>query len=93
MSEEVVGHKTQQVISQADHAGKVVGWVKPRLGQEEEATVRERLIRWRFEHIDESLAYIDELLRELAELGALDTDVVDAIREVRKTVTKLHPMR
>jgi hypothetical protein len=93
MSGEAVRYKRQQVISQADLDGTVVGWVKPRLGQEEEAAVRERLISWRFEHIDESLAYIDELLRELAELDILDADVVDTIREVRQTVTKLHPMR
>ena len=84
-----MGYKTQQVISQVDHDGKVVGWVKPRLGKEEEAAIRERLIRWRFEHIDESLTYIDKLLWELAELGTLDTEVVDTIREVRQTLTKL----
>lgn len=89
MGGKAVRYQTQQVISQGDHDGKVVGWVNPRLGKEEEAAVRERLIRWRFERIDECLAYIDELLRELAELGNLDTDVVDIIREVRQTVTKL----
>jgi hypothetical protein len=43
--------------------------------------------------VDEYLARIDEHVRELAELGALDTGTVDAIREARAAVMKLRPMR
>ena len=60
---------------------------------EEEAAIRERLIRRRFEHVDEYLARIDEYLRELAELGALEADTVNAIYEARAAVMKLRPMR
>lgn len=82
-------HETRQVILQGEQGGEVVGWVRPRLSEEEEVAIRERLIQWRFEHVDEYLARIDELLRELAELGALDTDAVKSIREARSAVMKL----
>jgi len=86
-------HEAQQVIFQGEHGGEVVGWVRPGLSQEEEAAIRERLIQWRFENVDEYLARIDDLLRELAELGALDTGAVDALREARAAVMKLRPTR
>ena len=85
--------KARQVILQGEHGGEVVGWVRPRLSEEEEAAIRERLIQWRFEHVDEYLARIDELLQELAELGVLDDDTANAIREARAAVTKLRPTR
>lgn len=66
------------------------GWVKPKLGEEEEAAIRERLIRWRFENVDQYLARIDEHVRELAELGALDADTASAIYAARMAVMKLH---
>jgi mevalonate kinase len=86
-------YETQQVILQGQHGGEVVGWVRPRLSEEEETAIRERLIQRRFEHVDEYLSRIDELLQELAELGALDTETVSAIREARVKVMKLHPTR
>ncbi len=86
-------HKTQQVILQGKHGGEVAGWVSPRLSEEEEAAIRERLIQRRFEHLDEYLARIDEHLRELAELGALDTDTLNAIQEARAAVMRLHPTK
>ena len=86
-------YKMQQVTLQGQHGGEVVGWVRPRLSVEEETAIRERLIQRRFEHVDEYLSRIDELLRELAELGALDTETVGAIREARVKVMKLHPTR
>lgn len=85
-------YKTQQVILQGKHGSEVVGWVRPRLSEGEEAAIRERLIQRRFEHVDEYLARIDELLRELTQLGALDANMVDAIREAHEAVMKLHPM-
>ena len=84
-------HERRQAILRGGHGGEVIGWVKPRLSEEEEAAIRERLIRWRFEHVDEYLARIDELLRELAELGAVDAGTVDAIREAHKTVRGSRP--
>ena len=63
------------------------------MSEEEEDALRERLIQWRFEHVDEYLARIDDLLRELAELGALDTDAVNALQEARAAVMKLRPTR
>ncbi len=78
---------------QGEHSGEVTGWVRPRLSEEEEDALRERLIQWRFEHVDEYLARIDDLLRELAELGALDTDAVNALQEARAAVMKLRPTR
>ena len=84
-------HDTRQVTLQGEHGGEVVGWVRPTLSEEEEAAMRERLIRQRFEHLDEYLACIDEQLRELAELGALDTDTLNAIREARAAVMELCP--
>jgi hypothetical protein len=86
-------HKTRHVTLQGEHGGEVVGWVRPRLSEEEEAAVRERLIRRRFERVDEYLARIDELLRELAEPGPLDAETVDAIQEARAAVMKLRPSR
>lgn len=86
-------YEARQVILQGEQGGKVVGWVRPGLSEEEEAAIRERLVRWRFEHVDEYLARIDEHVRELAELGALDAGTVDAIREARAAVMKLRPMR
>ncbi len=78
---------------QGEHGGEVTGWIRPRLSEEEEDALRERLIQWRFEHVDEYLARIDDLLRELAELGALDTDAVNALQEARAAVMKLRPTR
>ncbi len=78
---------------QGEHGGEVTGWVRPRLSEEEEDALRERLIQWRFEHVDEYLARIDDLLQELAELGALDTDAVYALQEARAAVMKLRPTR
>jgi hypothetical protein len=86
-----VKYKMRQIILQGKHSGEVAGWVSPRLSEEEEAAIRERLIQRRFEHLDEYLARIDEHLRELAELGALDTDTVNAIQEARAAVMRLHP--
>jgi hypothetical protein len=71
----------------------VTGWVKPRLSEEEEDALRERLIQWRFENVDEYLARIDDILRELAELGALDADAANALQEARAAVMKLRPTR
>jgi hypothetical protein len=81
------------VTFQGEHGGEVTGWIRPRLSEEEEDALRERLIQWRFEHVDEYLARIDDLLRELAELGALDTDAVYALQEARAAVMKLRPTR
>ena len=78
---------------QGERGSEVTGWVRPRLSEEEEDALRERLIQWRFEHVDEYLARIDDLLRELAELGALDTDAVNALQETRAAVMKLRPTR
>jgi len=63
------------------------------LSEEEEDALRERLIQWRFEHVDEYLARIDDILRELAELGALDADAANALQEARAAVMKLRPTR
>ena len=60
---------------------------------EKESAFREHLLRQRFEHVDEYLALIDECLRELRELGALDAEAVEAIRETRSAVTKLYSVR
>ncbi len=84
-------YEARQVILQGEHGGKVVGWVKPGLGEEEEAAIRERLIQSRFEHLDEYLALIDEHLRELTKLGALDTQTVDAIHETFAAIMKRPP--
>lgn len=86
-------HETRHVTLQGELGGEVVGWVRPTLSEEEEAAMRERLIQRRFEHLDEYLAHIDEQLRELAELGALDTDTVNALREARAAVMELRPAR
>ncbi len=86
-------HEARQVTFQGEHGGEVTGWVRPRLSEEEEDALRERLIQWRFENVDEYLARIDDLLRELAELGALDTDAVNALQEARAAVMKLRPTR
>lgn len=83
-------YKAQQMI-QGKRGSEVVGWVRPRLSEREEAAIRERLIQRRFEHVDEYLARIDELLWELTQLGALDTEMVTAIREAHEAVIKLHP--
>jgi hypothetical protein len=85
-----VKHERQQAVLRGER-GEVIGWVETRLSEEEEAAIRERLIRWRFEHVDEYLVRIDELLRELAELGAVDTGTADTIREVRETVMRPRP--
>jgi hypothetical protein len=86
-------HKGRQVSLRGENGGRVVGWVRPRLSEEEEAALRERLIRRRFEHVDEYLARIDECLRELAELGVMDNEAADAIKEARSRVMKLYPAR
>lgn len=86
-------HEMRQAVLQGHHHGEVAGWVRPGLTEEEEAAIRERLIQSRFEHVDEYLARIDEHLRELAELGALEADTVNAIYEARAAVTKLRPTR
>ena len=85
----MIKYEMQKVTLGGEHGGEVVGWVRPRLSGEEEAAIRERLIRRRFEHVDEYLARIDTLLQELVKLGALDTDTVDAIREAHATITKI----
>ena len=82
-------HEMQQATFRGKHDGEVVGWVRPRLSKEEETAFRERLIRQRFEHVDEYLVRIDECLRELVELGALDAEAAEAIRETRLAVVKL----
>ena len=86
-------YKTRQVALQGKHGGEVVGWVRPVLSEEEEASLRERLIQRRCEHLEEYLARIDECLRELSELSAMDVDTVNAIHEARATVMKLHVVR
>jgi hypothetical protein len=86
-------HEVRQVTFQGEHGGEVTGWVKPRLSEEEEDALRERLIQWRFENVDEYLARIDDILRELAELGALDVDAANALQEARAAVMKLRPTR
>lgn len=86
-------YEMRQTSLRGYHGGEVAGWVRPRLTEEKEAAIRERLIESRFEDVDEYLARIDKHLRELAKLGALDTDTVDAISETRAAVTKLHQMR
>ena len=86
-------HKVRQTVLQGYHGGEVAGWVRPGLTEEQEAAIRERLIQSRFEHVDEYLARIDEHLRELAKLGALEADTVKAICEARAAVTKLRPTR
>ncbi len=86
-------HEAQQVTFQGEHGGEVTGWVKPTLSEEEEDALRERLIQWRFENVDEYLARIDDILRELAELGALDADAANALQEARAAVMKLRPTR
>jgi hypothetical protein len=62
------------------------------LSAEEEAAVRGHLIWQRFENVDEYLARIDQHIRELAKLGALDTDMVNAIRAARAAVMKFRPV-
>lgn len=84
-------HKMRPATLRGEHGDEVVGWVRPRLSGEEEAAIRERLIRRGFEHVDEYLLRIDECLRELAKLGALDAEAVDAIRTARSEVARLHP--
>ncbi len=84
-------HKMRPATLRGEHGGEVVGWVRPRLSGEEEAAIRERLIRRGFEHVDEYLLRIDECLRELARLGALDAEAVDAIRAARSELTRLDP--
>ena len=84
-------HEVRQAVLQGHHGGGVAGWVRPGFTEEEEAAIRERLIQSRFEHVDEYLARIDEHLRELAELGALEADTVNAIYEARAAVMKLRP--
>ena len=86
-------HKMQQAAFKGKHDGEVVGWVRPRLSGEEEAAIRERLIRQRFEHVDEYLVRIDECQRELVGLGALDGEAAEAIREARSAVVKLRSNR
>ncbi len=86
-------HKRRQVGLRGEHSGEVIGWVRPRLSEEEEAAIRERLIQRRFEHVDEYLARIDECLRELAGLGVMDAEAADAIKEARSAVMKLYPTR
>ncbi len=86
-------YEMRQEILREYYGGEVAGWVRPRLTEEQEAAIRERLIQSRFEHVDDYLARTDKYLRELAELGALDADTVGAIREARAAVMKLHQMR
>jgi hypothetical protein len=86
-------YERRQTILEGYHGGRVAGWVSPGLSEEQEAAIRERLIQSRFEHLDEYLTRIDEHLRELAKLGALDVRTVDAIHETFAAVTKLHPTR
>jgi hypothetical protein len=90
-------HRMERTMGQeslrGEHGGEVLGWVRPGLSGEKESGLRERLIRQRFEHVDEYLVRIDECLRELMELGALEAEVVEAIREARSTVTKLYSVR
>jgi hypothetical protein len=85
--------KMGQATLRGKHGGEVLGWVRPGLSGEKESVFRERLLQQRFEHVDEYLAHIDECLWELTELGALDAEMVEAIREARSTVTKLYPVR
>jgi hypothetical protein len=59
------------------------------LGVKEAAEIRELLIQWRFEHIDDSLERIDELIRdirELAEPNGLDIGTLRAIREAQEAI-------
>ncbi len=90
-------HRMERKMGQAslrgEHGGEVLGWVKPELTGEKESVFRERLLRQRFKHMDEYLTRIDECLRELTELGALETEAVEAIRETRSAVTKLYSVR
>ena len=85
--------KMGQESLRGEHGGEVLGWVRPGLSGEKESGLRERLIRQRFEHVDEYLVRIDECLWELMELGALETEAVEAIREARSTVTKHYSVR
>ena len=85
--------KMGQASLRGEHGGEVLGWVRPGLSGEKESGLRKCLIRQRFEHVDEYLVRIDEYLRELTELGALDTEAVEAIREARSAVTKHYSVR
>ncbi len=82
-----------QATLRGEHGGEVLGWVKPGLSRAKESAFRERLLRQRFEHVDEYLIRIDECLRELTELGTPDAEAVEAIREARSTLTKLYSVR
>lgn len=86
-------HEPGHVTLQHERGGKVVGWVRPTLSEEEEASIRERLIRWRFERVDEYLDRIDEHVRELTNLDALDSDTLNALREARAAVMKFRSDR
>ena len=85
--------KMGQATLRGEHGGEVLGWVRPGLSGEKESVFREHLLRQRFEHVDEYLALIDECLRKLRKLGALDAEAVEVIREARSAVTKLHSMQ
>ncbi len=59
------------------------------LGVKEAAEIRELLIQWRFEHIDDYLERIDEHIqdiRELAEPSGLDIGTLRAIREAQEAI-------
>ena len=86
-----MAYERRQTILQGHHGGEVAGWVRPGLSEEQETAIRERLIQSRFEHLDEYLTLIDEHLRELIKLGALDAQTVDAIHETFSAITKRPP--
>ena len=59
------------------------------LGVKEAAEIRELLIQWRFENIDDYLERIDEHIqdiRELAEPSGLDIGTLRAIREAQEAI-------
>jgi hypothetical protein len=84
-------YKMRQTTLRGTHGGEVLGWVRPRLSEGESAALQESLIERRYEHLDEYLARIDECLRELSDLGAINVDTVGAIYEAQAKLRKLHP--
>jgi hypothetical protein len=84
-------HEMRQTTLRGIYCGEVLGWVNPRLSEEESAALRKSLIERRYEHLDEYLTRIDECLKDLSDVGAINVDMVGAIYEAQATLRKLHP--
>lgn len=87
-------HESRTASLQQGWVGKAVGRLeRPMPSKGRLLSIRARSIQQRFERLDEAIANIDKHIRALANQGAVDPEVLEALRETCVAVSKPHRER